>query len=165
MGALIASSVKVKYECMSGSLNPLFKNIYVIGEIFSSLLGLIKVYSMVIAPYKIIRSLNNLRNFKSIIIIVFLMMSGVYELHVSLNKKHSIEYEKENDERMQFLELKAKSKVANITFDFSLILTVVCMITLALTHNVLVGGILIGISVIPIMMIVLEIIFLAYYDK
>lgn len=110
-------------------------------------------------------SLNNLRNFKSIIIIVFLMMSGVYELHVSLNKKHSIEYEKENDERMQFLELKAKSKVANITFDFSLILTVVCMITLALTHNVLVGGILIGISVIPIMMIVLEIIFLCYYDK
>lgn len=108
-------------------------------------------------------SLNNL--IKSIIIIVFLMMSGVYELHVSLNKKHSIEYEKENDERMQFLELKAKSKVANITFDFSLILTVVCMITLALTHNVLVGGILIGISVIPIMMIVLEIIFLCYYDK
>ena len=110
-------------------------------------------------------SLNNLRNFKSIIIIVFLMMSGVYELHVSLNKKHSIEYEKENDERMQFLELKAKSKVANIIFNFSLILTVVCMITLALTHNVLVGGILIGISVIPIMMIVLEIIFLCYYDK
>lgn len=132
---------------------------------YSGLISLIlSIITIIICVTKGI-TLNNLSDFKTIVVIAILMMTGLYELHVSLNKKHSIEYEKENDERMQFLELKAKSKVANITFNFSLILTVICMITLALTHNVLVGGILIGISVIPVMMIILEIIFLCYYDK
>ena len=145
--------------------NKVMLKIYNKKTFYSGVISLIlSIIAIITAVIKGI-SLNNLRDFKAIIIIVFLMMSGLYELHVSLNKKHSIEYEKENDERMQFLELKAKSKVANIIFNFSLILTVICMITLALTHNILVGGILIGISVIPVMMIILEIIFLSYYDK
>lgn len=149
---------------MKGKIKDMLK-IYNKKTFYSGLICLILSISTIIISIIKGITLNNLRDVKTIVVIVILMMTGLYELHISLNKKHSIEYEKENDERMHFLELKAKSKVANIIFNFSLILTVICMIILALTHNILVGGILIGISIIPVTMIILEIILLSYYDK
>lgn len=110
-------------------------------------------------------TLNNLRDIKTVILVTILITTGLYELHISLNKKHSKEYEKENDERMTFIQLKSKSKVADVIFYFTLISTIICAIVLSLTHNMIIGGILLGIAIIPTMMIILEIIFLAYYDK
>ena len=132
---------------------------------YSGLISLILSISTIIIFIIKGITLNNLRDIKTVILVTILMTTGLYELHVNLNKKHSIEYEKEHDERMRFLELKSKSKVADIIFNFSLISTFICAILLSLTHNMIIGGILIGLSIIPIMMIIFEIIFLTYYDK
>lgn len=47
----------------------------------------------------------------------------------------------------------------------AMIISIVCIILLALTHNTLIGGILIGISIIPIIMIISEIVSYNYYDR
>ena len=128
--------------------------------------GLISlILSIILIILFINKGINNLRDIKTVILVTILITTGLYELHISLNKKHSKEYEKENDERMTFIQLKSKSKVADVIFYFTLISTIICAIVLSLTHNMIIGGILLGIAIIPTMMIILEIIFLAYYDK
>ena len=117
----------------------------------------------------IIIRINTLNSFiiiiKHVATEIILTLLGITQLYRSLNIKSEIEYQKDYDERKKLIELKSKSLSFNVTFLIAMIISIICIILLALTHNTLIGGILIGISIIPIIMIISEIISYNYYDR
>lgn len=141
------------------------KNIYNKKKFFSGITFLLLATLSI--PITIMRfnDLNALRNTKYIIIDIFCILVGITEVYRSLSIKCVKEDEKNNDEREYLVKIKSKSSSFNITFSICLIIIVICMFALALTKNVLVGGIFIGIGIVPVIMIIVEIISFFYYDK
>lgn len=109
--------------------------------------------------------LNNFKIMKLIITTIPCILLGTTEVYRSLNKKCTDEDIKNYDERELLIILKSRDKSFSITFSISLIIITICLISLALTKNYLFGEILIGISIIPIIMIVSEILCYSYYKK
>ncbi|OOM79004.1 hypothetical protein CLPUN_17310 [Clostridium puniceum] len=123
--------------------------------------------SLIIIPSTIIRfnDLNTLRIIKYIIADILCVLFGITEIYRSLSSKCTKEDKKNYDERKFLVEMKSKSNAFNITFSICLIITLVCMIALALTKNIVLGGILIGIGSVTIIMMIAEISSCFYYDK
>ncbi|MBD7912049.1 hypothetical protein [Clostridium cibarium] len=139
------------------------KKIYNKKKFFSGIIFLLLATFSI--PIMRFNDLNALRNTKYIIIDIFCILVGIAEVYRSLSIKCVKEDEKNNDEREYLVKMKSKSSAFNITFSICLTITVICMFALALTKNVLLGGIFIGIGIVPAIMIIAEIISFFYYDK
>jgi len=143
----------------------MIKKIYNKKKFFSGIIFLLVATFSV--PTTIIRfnDLNALRNTKNIIIDIICILIGITEVYRSLSIKCVEEDEKNNDERENLVKMKSKSSAFNITFSICLTITVICMVALALTKNILLGGIFIGICIVPVIMIIAEISSSFYHNK
>ncbi|WP_252250651.1 hypothetical protein [Clostridium sp. ZBS13] len=123
--------------------------------------------SLILITFTIIR-FSELDLFKIIQYIMtdtFCILFGIAEIYRSLSSKCIKEDKKNYDEREFWVKIKSRSSAFNITFYICIIMTIICMIGLALTKNILLGGILIGIGIVPIIMIISEIGSNFYHDK
>lgn len=123
--------------------------------------------SAISIPNTIIRfnDLDTLRIIKYIIIDIFCILFGVTEVYRSLSSKCTKEDVKDDDEREHLIDLKSKSSAFNITFFICVTIMILSMIAFAVTKNKMLIGILIGISIVPTIMIIVEISSYFYYDK
>lgn len=115
-----------------------------------------------------IRRFNNidtLRIIKYITTDTLCVLFGVTEVYRSLSSKCTKQDEQNNDERENLITMKSKSSAFNITFFICTAITILSMIAVAVTKNMVFIGILVGIGIIPTIMIIVEISSYFYYDK
>ena len=110
-------------------------------------------------------NLDALINIKHIILDTFCILFGVTKVYRSLNSKCTKEDAKNDDERANLINMKSKSSAFNITFFICVIITIITMIGLSVTKNIMLGGFLIGIGIIPTIMIIAEIGSYFYHEK
>ena len=83
----------------------------------------------------------------------------------SLNKKCTEIDFKENDEREQLLDIKAKSTAFKSSFSICFVIMIALIITMALTKNIMFMAMLVGVGLVPLIMIISEIVSYIYHDS
>ncbi|SFD25560.1 hypothetical protein [Clostridium uliginosum] len=118
-------------------------------------------------PDTIIRfnNLDILRIIKYIILDTFCVLFGVTEVYRSLSNKCTKEDVQNDDERENLINMKSKSSAFNITFLICIAITILSIIALSVTKNIMLGGFFIGIGIVPTIMVIAEVGSYFYHDK
>lgn len=109
--------------------------------------------------------LSTMRLIKHVLIDTFCILFGVTSVYRSLSSSCTKEDEQNDDEREKLVTLKSKSSAYSITFSICATITVLSAFAFGLTQHEVLGGIFIGIGIVPTIMIVTEISCYFYHDK
>ncbi|WP_026885672.1 hypothetical protein [Clostridium beijerinckii] len=107
---------------------------------------------------------DTLKIIKYLVLDGFCVLFGVTEVYRSLSVKCTKEDMQNNDERENFINMKSKSSAFNITFFICIVITVLSIIGLAITKNIILCGFFVGIGIVPTIMVVADIASYIYYD-
>jgi amino acid permease len=102
-------------------------------------------------------NLDALKNIKHIVIDTFCVLFGLTEIYRSLSSKCTKEDEKNDDERESFINMKSQSSAFKITFFICIAITIISIIGLAITKNIMLVGFFIGIGIVPTIMVIANI--------
>lgn len=118
-------------------------------------------------PGTIIRfnTIDILRIIKYIVIDIFCMLFGVTEVYRSLSSKCTKEDVQNDDEREKFINMKSQSSAFKITFLICSAITILSIIGLAITKNIMLVGFFIGMGIVPTIMVIADIGSYIYHDK
>ncbi|MBE6088571.1 MAG: hypothetical protein E7206_11120 [Clostridium beijerinckii] len=118
-------------------------------------------------PGTIIRfdDIEILRSIKYIIMDVFFVLFGLIELYRSLSSKCTKEDMKNDDERENYINMKSQSSAFRILFIVCIAITMLSVIGLAVTKNIMLVGFFIGIGIVPTIMLIIEMGSYIYHDK
>lgn len=118
--------------------------------------------------------INSIRNGKSIFFAIICVLIGVVQVYRGMNGKCAKEDAQNDDERKKLVLLKTESSTYKITFNFSLVLTLLLAIAIgvtksngvidAITFNSLMG-MFIGVAIMPTIMIIAYICANNYHNK
>ncbi len=127
--------------------------------VFFLVLAVASITFMIIAP----NDMRTVKIVKSILITIFCVFIGVGQVLRGLDSKCTKEDEQNEDERNKLVVLKSESSAYNITFDFSIVLTILLVIAIGVAKSngsidiaVFNGliGILVGVAIILTIMII-----------
>ena len=79
--------------------------------------------------------MNTVSNIKSILFTIFCVLIGVSQVYRGMDSKSSKEDEQNDDERNKLVLLKTESSTYKITFNFSIVLTILVVIAIGVTKS------------------------------
>lgn len=125
------------------------------------------VIASVSIPGTILRfgDIDILRSIKYIIMDIFCVLFGVIELYRSLSSKCTKEDMKNDDERENYINMKSQSSAFKILFIICIAITMLSVIGLAVTENIMLVGFFIGIGIVPTIMVIIEMGSYVYHNK
>lgn len=136
------------------------KKKFSVGIVFLFLAVLLGVGTFLNAPKR-----DFIRIAESIVLIIISLCISSVSIRRSLNKKCTEIDIKENDEREQLLDIKAKSTAFKSSFSICFVIMIALIITMALTKNIMFMAMLVGVGLVPLIMIISEIVSYIYHDS
>lgn len=108
---------------------------------------------------------NSMRLTKSIIFNVLLLTIGITSIYRSLNYQYTKEDIQNDDEREKLISLKASNSALKITTIFCFIITILLMVTFAITRHEEIIGALVVAALIFNVLLISPVIAYFYYNK
>ncbi|WP_298839525.1 hypothetical protein [Clostridium sp.] len=109
--------------------------------------------------------MNSIRNGKNILFTIICLLIGISQIYRGLDSKCTTEDTKDDDERKKLVTLKTESSTYKITFNISIVLTLVLAVAIGVTKNDDLSGIFVGVAIMPTIMIISYIFANDYHNK
>lgn len=109
-------------------------------------------------------SMYSISNIKSILFTIFCVFTGIVQIYRGLDSKSTKEDDQNDDERRKLIILKTESSAYKITFNVSIVLTLLLAITLRANNRDDLLGILVGVGIMPGIMVI-SYMFANYYHN
>jgi len=129
--------------------------------VFFLILAVTYVLLLIINPH----DTNSMSNIKSIFFAILCVLIGVGQVYRSMDSKCANEDDRNDDERNKLVVLKTESSAYKITFNISLVLTLLLAIAIGVTKNDDLLGIFVGVGIMPTIMIISYICANSYHNK
>lgn len=139
------------------------KKIYNIKNFWSGVFFLLLAVGYIVLLIIDPKDMNSLRNIKSIIFAISCVFIGLGQILRGLNRRCAKEDEQNTDERNKLVVLKTESSAYNISFNFSIVLTILLVIVIGVIKSndlidatILNGfiGIFVGVAIMPTIMVI-----------
>ncbi|MBU3160786.1 hypothetical protein KPL37_13655 [Clostridium frigoris] len=109
--------------------------------------------------------MNSIRNGKSILFAIICALIGISQIYRGLDSKCAKEDAQDDDERKKLVILKTESSTYKITFNISIVLTLLLAVAIGVTENDDLLGVFVGVAIMPTIMIISYMFANHYHNK
>ncbi|MBU3093951.1 hypothetical protein K2F40_16890 [Clostridium sp. CM028] len=109
-------------------------------------------------------NMNSIRNGKSILFTIICALIGIVQIYRGIDSKCAKDDHQDDDERKKLVILKTESSTYKITFNISIVLTLLLAVAIGVTKNNDLSGVFVGVAIMPTIMII-SYMFANYYHN